>query len=94
MNTHSQRPEPEDPYPNVPTAMVFDTFAETASRLTGAYVARMDAAATKHEGEEWWKKVMTLRNTKRAVPAYDRAQLIAHIRLWAAELAELQGERG
>ncbi|MBO0657224.1 hypothetical protein [Streptomyces triculaminicus] len=74
--------------------MVYDTFAETASQLTGQYIALSRAASTEEESEEWWQKVMTLRDTQHAVPARDRAQLIAHIRIWRAELEALKAARG
>jgi hypothetical protein len=83
-----------DRYANVPTAMVYDTFADTASRLTGRYVYLSDNAASPEEREQWRQKVLELRNTKRAVPPYDREQLIAHIQRWRAELARLKDDRG
>ncbi|MFF9870203.1 hypothetical protein ACF1G0_33310 [Streptomyces sp. NPDC013953] len=83
-----------DRFEHVPTAMVYDTFAETATQLTGLYVHLSDTAPTAEERERWWQTVMHLRNTKRAVPAHDRAQLIAHIQRWQAELSRLEGDRG
>lgn len=84
----------DEPYANVPTASVYDTFAETANQLTGRLTHLSDSAATPEERDKWWQKVMALRNAKRAVPAHDRAQLIAHIQQWETELARLKGIRG
>ncbi|MGA5579468.1 hypothetical protein ACPCK9_32285 [Streptomyces koyangensis] len=81
-----------DRYENVPTASVYDTFAELATQLTGRYTRLSDTAPSAAEREQWWQKVLELRDTKRAVPAYDRAALIAHISKWEAELARLQGD--
>lgn len=84
----------DDPYADVPTTSVYDTFAETANQLTGRLTHLSDTAATPEERERWWQKVMALRDTKRAVPAHDRAQLIANIQQWETELAQLKGTRG
>ncbi|WP_455355897.1 hypothetical protein [Streptomyces sp. SYSU K217416] len=89
-----QASQPTDPYENVPTASVYDTFAETATRLTGRYTQLSDTASTPDERVRWWQKVLELRDAKRAVPAHDRAQLIAHIQQWEAELARLKDDRG
>lgn len=56
-----------DPYENVPTALVYDTFAETATQLTGRYVHKSDTAPTAEERQQWWQKVMDLRDVKRSV---------------------------
>ncbi|WP_331725694.1 hypothetical protein OG264_38905 (plasmid) [Streptomyces xanthophaeus] len=82
-----------DPYENVPTALVYDTFAETATQLTGRYVHKSDTAPTAEERQQWWQKVMDLRDVKRSVPAHDRTQLIAHIQRWTAELKVLKAEQ-
>ncbi|MFJ7271978.1 hypothetical protein ACIQV3_35980 [Streptomyces sp. NPDC099050] len=82
-----------DPYENVPTTLVYDTFAETATQLTGLYVRRSDTAPTPEERQLWWQKVMTLRDAKRSVPAHDRVQLIAHIQQWNTELKALKVEQ-
>ncbi|MFJ1550714.1 hypothetical protein [Streptomyces sp. NPDC088246] len=93
MTNHAK--PPADPYQDVPTAMVFDEFSETATTLTGLYNGRSKGAATAEEREEWWDKVMALRDARRAVPAHDRDQLIAHIARWTRESEELESsERG
>ena len=83
-----------DPYENVPTAAVYDAFAEAATRLTGRYTRLSDTAASAEERERWWQKALELRDAKRDVPADDRAQLIARIGEWEAELARLSDDRG
>ncbi|GAA0925029.1 hypothetical protein [Streptomyces thermoalcalitolerans] len=83
-----------DRYAHVPTAMVYDTFAETAARLTGRYVYLSDNAASPEEREQWRQKVMELQEAEEAVPPYDRDQLIAHIQRWKAELARLKDNHG
>ncbi|WP_225828517.1 hypothetical protein [Streptomyces naphthomycinicus] len=85
---------PIDPYQGVPTTVVYDTFAETATRLTGRYTRLSDTATSDEERDRWWQKVLELRDTKRNVPAHDRAQLIAWIAEWEAELARLSDARG
>ncbi|MFG2331007.1 hypothetical protein ACGFMM_15425 [Streptomyces sp. NPDC048604] len=81
-----------DPYENTPTATVYDVFADTATRLAGLFVHLSDTAPTAEEREEWWRKVMALRDAKRAVPARDREQLMVHIERWRGELARLEGD--
>lgn len=93
MTNHAK--PPADPYQDVPTTVVFDEFSETATTLTGLYNSRSKGAATAEKREEWWDKVMALRNARRAVPAHDRDQLIAHITRWTREIEELESsERG
>ncbi|MET8945472.1 hypothetical protein ABZX30_18270 [Streptomyces sp. NPDC004542] len=87
-------PQSADPFANVPTALVYDTFTETANQLTARYTQLSDTASTPEERERWWQKVLELRTVKRAVPAADRDQLIAHVQGWKAELAGLKGDRG
>jgi hypothetical protein len=87
-------PQPSDPFANVPTALVYDTFTEAANQLTARYTQLSDTASTPEEREQWWQKVLELRTAKRAVPAADRNQLIARIQGWKAELASLKGDRG
>ncbi|MFF2025968.1 hypothetical protein ACFVW2_29775 [Streptomyces sp. NPDC058171] len=77
-------------YRDVPTAMVFDVFAETATRLISRYNRLSDTAATQEDRAAWWEKLMRLRDEKLAVPAYDREQLIAHIQTWTAEIERLE----
>ena len=82
-----------DPYENTPTAVVYDVFAETATRLVGRFTRLSDTATTAEERQEWWSKAIALRDAKRAVPAHDREQLIVHILRWKSELARLEGDR-
>ncbi|MFC9624686.1 hypothetical protein ACFTXM_33545 [Streptomyces sp. NPDC056930] len=86
MTNHAQ--PPADPYQDLPTAVVFDEFSEAATTLTGLYNGRSKGAATAEEREEWWDKVMALRNSRRAVRAHDRDQLMEHIALWVRKIEE------
>ncbi|MEU5030035.1 hypothetical protein [Streptomyces milbemycinicus] len=79
----------EERYENVPTAVVYDTFAEMASQLTGRYLHLSESASSEEERDRWWEKVLQLRDEKRAVSSHDRDQLISHIDQWAAELKKL-----
>lgn len=82
-------------FEDVPTATVFDVFAETASQLIGSYADRSRRATTQEERGEMWSKAMAVRDTKRDVPARDRKQLIEHIEMWQREIAQLDGgDRG
>ncbi|WP_031080313.1 hypothetical protein [Streptomyces sp. NRRL S-118] len=83
-----------DRFEHAPTASVYDSFAETATQLTGCYMHLADNASNPAERDGWWRKLMDLRDAKRAVPAHDRAQLIAHTQQWEAELARLKDVRG
>ncbi|MFJ3842026.1 hypothetical protein ACIPY6_41925 [Streptomyces sp. NPDC090054] len=38
----------------------------------------------------WWQLAMEVRNTKLAVPAHDRSQLIEHIGTWTTEAERLE----
>lgn len=78
------------PYENVPTATVYDVFADTASDLSAYYICLHRSATDEQERERLWRKVLELRDAKHAVPAYDRALLIAHIHAWRAELEEFR----
>jgi hypothetical protein len=82
-------------FENVPTAMVYDAFTETAASLSSRYMRVSDNAETSQERDAAWAKVLELRDLKNGVPAADRAALIEHIQRWRAELAALDtGDRG
>ncbi|MEU3262233.1 hypothetical protein ABZ694_31375 [Streptomyces albidoflavus] len=70
---------------------MYDIFAELATQLTGRYIRLSDTAPSAAERDQWWQKVLELRQNKRAVPARERAALIAHISQWEAELSRLRG---
>jgi hypothetical protein len=76
-------------FEDVPTATVFDVFAETASQLIGHYVGRSQRADTQEERAGMWIKAMAVRDAKHEVPARDRKQLIEHIQVWRREIARL-----
>ncbi|TCC33876.1 hypothetical protein E0H75_42215 [Kribbella capetownensis] len=77
-------------FDNVPTAMVFDAFTETAASLSSRYMRLSDESTTTAETEAWWTKVLALRDAQRDVPADDRAALIEHIQRWRTELKTLE----
>lgn len=79
-------------FENVPTAMVYDTFTDAASALSGRYMRLSDAAPTSQVKEAWWAKVLELRDLQHGgVHPDDRAALIEHIHRWRAELKVLSG---
>lgn len=82
------------PYQGVPTAVVYDVFAETVTTLTALYNTRSNKAESPERRQAWWAKVMELRDTSEAVPAHDRAALIEHIITWQREIKKLESERG
>ncbi|WP_141720818.1 hypothetical protein [Streptomyces sp. Ncost-T10-10d] len=69
--------------------MVFSTSMRRCTVVPG----RSKGAATAEEREEWWNKVMALRNSRRVVRAHDRDQLIEHIALWARKIEELESSQ-
>ena len=81
-------------FDNVPTAMVYDTFAEAASALSGRYMRLSDTAPTSQEREAWWTKVLELRDLKRSIHPDDRAALIEHVHRWRTELKALKADVG
>ncbi|MFJ8195281.1 hypothetical protein ACIQ8D_36980 [Streptomyces sp. NPDC096094] len=81
--------ESSDPYENTPTSVVYDIFTEVYGQLVGRYTELSDAAGGA-EQERWWERVIALRDEKRAVPAFDREQLIAHIKQWTDEMCALE----
>ncbi|MFI9721497.1 hypothetical protein ACIHFE_17895 [Streptomyces sp. NPDC052396] len=85
------RQDASDPYDRVGTEVVHDIFTETATRLAGQYLALADASPDDSEGDRLRERAMRLLTLKRAVPADDRAQLTAYIRLWRGELEALKG---
>ncbi|MFJ2194100.1 hypothetical protein ACIOJE_40205 [Kitasatospora sp. NPDC087861] len=78
---------------DVPTSVVYDMFAETATHLSARYVRLSSDATTEDERRSWWSKVLRLRDEKEAVDADDRAAMIAKITVWAAEIRELDEKR-
>ncbi|MFJ3883451.1 hypothetical protein ACIPW5_39135 [Streptomyces sp. NPDC090077] len=78
------------PYEHRPTAVVYDIFTEASVRLIGEYTHRSDQAATDVDRDRWWAKAMEVRDTKLAVPAHDRGQLIEYIGKWTAEADRLE----
>ncbi|MFF2022971.1 hypothetical protein ACFVW2_14380 [Streptomyces sp. NPDC058171] len=84
---------PADPYEHTPTAMVFDILTETSNTLVGLLMHRSDTATDPVVREEWWQRVLAVRNTLRTVDPYDRLALLERISLWKAEIETLQVPR-
>ncbi|MFH8574013.1 hypothetical protein [Streptomyces sp. NPDC017993] len=82
--------EATDPYEHTPTTLVYDIFAERSGQLIAQYTRLSDTAADGVERERWWQKALEVRDAKRAVPAHDREQLLAHISSWAADIEALK----
>ncbi|MFE9246678.1 hypothetical protein [Nocardiopsis sp. NPDC006938] len=83
-------PEERRFYADSPTTVLYDIFADTATRLSGKYVALSDHASNPTERDRWWKKVLELKAARRVVDPRDRDALIAHTRRWQAEVQRLQ----
>ncbi|CAI7974460.1 conserved hypothetical protein [Frankia sp. Hr75.2] len=90
MTEHSPTPTIPD---DVPTSVVYDMAAETATHLSARYVRLSESVATEDERQRWWTKVIELRDAKDAVDAHDRATLLARISAWTAEIRALDEER-
>ncbi|MGW9439610.1 hypothetical protein [Streptomyces sp. NPDC055607] len=76
-----------DSYEHTPTAMVFDIFTETSNELIGLLTQRSDSATAPAMREEWWKRVLAVRDARRAVDPQDREALLEHISTWKQEIA-------
>lgn len=77
---------------DVPTASVFDIFAETSSQLIGQYMALAQAAPDEAQREQWRGRAFSLREVTRQVPARDRDGLLTHIAVWQAEITRLESQ--
>ncbi|WP_306366646.1 hypothetical protein [Nocardiopsis sp. CC223A] len=84
-------PQEERFYATASITVLYDIFVDTATRLSGKYVALSRKASTEDERRRWWAEVMELRDLERSVDPDDREALIAHIEEWRAEVARLQG---
>ncbi|MCX5078837.1 hypothetical protein OHA84_37580 (plasmid) [Streptomyces sp. NBC_00513] len=79
-------------FENVPTATVYDIFAETASRLIGLLMARAQAASEGEQSQQWRSQALAVRAAARRVPAHDRGELLKHIAQWQSDIARLQSQ--
>ncbi|MFL4496503.1 hypothetical protein ACJ6WD_35475 [Streptomyces sp. VTCC 41912] len=75
---------------NTPTAVVYDIFTERSGDLIAWYTRLSDNATEPAEREQWWSKALQVRDTKRAIPAHDREQILAQLTRWTAELDVLK----
>ncbi|MFI1569047.1 hypothetical protein ACH4ZX_39585 [Streptomyces sp. NPDC020490] len=89
MTEHSPTMIPDD----LPTSVVYDMCAETATQLSSRYVKLSDDATTEEERRIWWNKVLDLRDEKNAVDAHDRAAMIAKITAWTTAIHKLDDQR-
>lgn len=83
-------PEEEHFYATSPITVVYDIFSDTATRLSGKYVALSRRATTGVEREQWWRKVLELKRLRKSIDPDDRETLVAHIRQWNAEFNRLR----
>lgn len=86
-------PEEQRFYTNSPTTVLYDIFADTATRLGGKLVALARAADTDTERRQRRQRMHEIEDQKEAVDPDDREALITHTKQWQAELSRLQGHR-
>ncbi len=75
---------PADRYEHMTTAVVFDIFVEASNDLIGLLAHHSDTATCPAEREEWWQRVLAVRDARRSVAPYDRRALLEHIAAWRA----------
>ena len=83
-------PEEQHYYATTPISVVFDIFADTATRIGGKYVYLSEHAATEEERRHWRTKHREVRDQRLAADPDDKDALIAHIKRWQAEVARLR----
>ncbi|MFJ9845874.1 hypothetical protein ACIRYZ_36615 [Kitasatospora sp. NPDC101155] len=91
MTDHNPTPAIPD---DVPTSVVYDMLADTATNLSARYVKLSENATTEDERRRWWNKVIELRDARLAVGAHDRDAMITNIAVWTAEIRLLKERRG
>ncbi|MEU9802738.1 hypothetical protein [Streptomyces sp. NPDC051000] len=79
-------------FEDVPTATVYDIFAETASRLIGLFMARAQAASEGEQPQRWRDQALAVRAATRQVPAHDRGELLKHIAQWQNDIIRLESQ--
>ncbi|MFD3699630.1 hypothetical protein ACFWUZ_26465 [Streptomyces sp. NPDC058646] len=77
---------------DVPTATVYDVFAETASRLIGLLMARAQAASEGEQPQQWRDQAVAVRVASRRVPAHDRGKLLEQITQWQDDIVRLESQ--
>jgi hypothetical protein len=75
---------------DLPTAVLYDIFRDTATALSAAYVNHSDHATTPDESKQWWDKVLALRDATDATDPDDRTALTHSIQQWRREANELR----
>jgi hypothetical protein len=72
---------------DLPAAALFDLLQDAAAKLTGYYAQRHRNAATQSESDEWWQRVLSVRDRVRAVKD-DRPAMIGQIVQLRRELGD------
>ena len=75
---------------NIDPVVLYDMFAEAATRLTGSYFAVIDYAETEAERQQAWTRVRALDELRHGVDPDDRVQQRALIEAWQAERIEVE----
>lgn len=83
----------EDPYHSIPTASIYDAFADTATQLGGEYVHLTRNANSANEEIYWRSMQYALRDERDAVPPDDRDSLIEYMERWNEKINELRSQR-
>jgi len=83
---------PDQPDIDLPSAVLYDVFRDTATALSAEYVHRSDHAPTVAEGQQWWDKALRLRDTAAAADPDDRDALLAAIHEWRIETTFLRDD--
>lgn len=82
-------PEEQRFYADSPTTVLYDIFADAATRLGGRLVALARAAETDTDRGRWRQRMYEIEDQKEAVDPDDRDALVSHIEQWNAELSHL-----
>ncbi|MBE3001949.1 hypothetical protein IDM40_25105 [Nocardiopsis sp. HNM0947] len=85
-------PEEGHYYANASMAMLFDLADDIAELIGGECVARVDAAATEEEREQWMQHMFIFNKEKRALGVDDRDAVIAYIIRGRSECDRLRNE--
>ena len=83
---------PDQPDTDLPNAVLYDVFRDTATALSAEYIHRSDHAATPDETEQWWAKALRLRDSVDATDPDDRDALLAAVHEWRIETIRLQDD--
>ena len=73
----------------LPESVLYDLLQDAAAVLTGLYLERQRQATDPDDADEWWNKVIAVRDQVRAADPDDRAALVEQIARLRREAAEL-----